>query len=321
MYRMVFTQIFRGVACLLLAGALGACAPWRNVAVEVLRPAPVVVKPEARVGVWDRNVSYRTTPLRFKDEEGARAELLEQFARGMEEVMQAVGRTDSVVYLLDSRADTLEQPALPEPLARDSVDALCRTLGADYVASVEMCWWELRGEEISYHWLVRLYAAGEEAPLDSARFVQEVGSMRELEYYGDLYDFLQLAAKERGMEYAGRMVPHWETCRRRIYNRGRILRLGDAYYRDGKEEEALGVWNAALRLSAKTAVRAALNIAWMYEKAGEYEAAAALLTKWQGGRQAMKSGDADYVAAYLELLAERMKERVLLDEQLPAAGE
>lgn len=308
---MVFAQIFRWVAFLSLTGGVGACAPYRNMSVEVLRPAQVSVDRAGRVGVLDRNMAYRTTPIRFKDEEGARMELAEQFAAGMQDVMQAAGREDSLACWRESRMDTLAAPELPMPLARDSVDAFCRNHGVDYVVALEMCWWEVRKEEMFYNGLVRLYTAGGEVPPDSVRFALEMGNVHDLEYYEDLYGFLKSAVREQGRVYAERIVPHWEICERRIYNRGRILRLGDAYYRDGKEEEALKVWEAALRLSGKTAVRAAMNVAWMYEKAGEYDEAAALLTKLRG----VKPKEAEYLAEYLEVLAGRMREKIVLDEQ------
>lgn len=315
---MVPAQIFCRVVVLLAGVFFTACSSYRVFPVDTLKPAPIPVVTEGKIGILERNISYQNTPVKFREEERARLELLKQFAIGVKTLFEEVDNRDSLLFMSDARQHSLHRPHLPEAYPADTVRSFCRQFGLDYLISLEVTFFEIQESNLSYNWFVRLYSPHTFAPLDSVLLMYEIGNIHDFEYYDDLYELLKIVARDKGAEYARRIVPYWETTERRIYNKGKILRLGDAYFREGQEEKAVKVWEGATRLGLRTAVKAVINIAWMYENRGEFDRAYSILMQMLKTVKEKKyqGKDAEYLKTYSVLLSERIEEEMLLEQQM-----
>lgn len=96
------------------------------------------------------------------------------------------------------------------------------------------------------------------------------------------------------------------------------MNLGYYYFENEKDEEAKRIWNAALNMKPKVAARAAVNLAWFYEKDGNFSSAKALL---EAALKTLQSNNVNdnlsvYIADYIERLEERIKDETKIMEQL-----
>lgn len=316
---MVPAQIFCRIVVLLAAVFSTACSSYRVFPVDTLKPARIPVGTEGKIGILERNISYQNTPVKFREEEKARLELLKQFAIGVKTLFEEVDKQDSLLFMSDARQHSLHRPRFPEAYPADTVRSFCRQFGLEYLLSLEVTFFEIQESNLSYNWFVRLYSPHTFAPLDSVLLKYEIGNIHDFEYYDDLYELLKIVARDKGSEYARRIVPYWETTERRIYNKGKILRLGDAYFRDGQEEKAVKVWEGATKLALRTAVKAVINIAWMYENRGEFDHAYSILMQMLKTVKEKKyqGRDVEYLKTYSVLLSERIEEEMLLEQQMP----
>lgn len=129
---------------------------------------------------------------------------------------------------------------------------------------------------------------------------------------------IRVGAWDMGANYARRILPSWVHTERRIYCQGKILRVGDALLLNGREEEAIRIWENAIKLENKTALRAGINLAWVYENAGEFGQAEALLQKALNlaRRLQIKRGDKTYIEYYLQIIRQRRERLTVLEQQM-----
>lgn len=134
----------------------------------------------------------------------------------------------------------------------------------------------------------------------------------------DLLDYLAGLFWDAGVSYAHRLVPTWNAVERRIYRQGRVLALGEAYWRNGQDAEAEEVWQRASRLSGKTAVQAYVNLAWLQESREDFARALVLLCEAERivQEEHVSGGVADYVDEYIRILEKRLRERDILSQQM-----
>ena len=113
-------------------------------------------------------------------------------------------------------------------------------------------------------------------------------------------------------------MPTWNAVERRIYRQGRVLALGEAYWRNGQDAEAVEVWQRASRLSGKTAVQAYVNLAWLQESREDFTRALELLREAERivQEENVSGGVADYVDEYIRILEKRLRERDILSQQM-----
>lgn len=119
------------------------------------------------------------------------------------------------------------------------------------------------------------------------------------------------------MEYAGRIVPHWKESERRIYRFGKVVRMGYIYYKAEKLDEAIDIWSVAGQ-SPSQAIKSGLNLAWVYENAGDMEQALQILqtTKQLAEKENIHNKTTVYLDEYLKIVEKRAEQVERLDEQI-----
>ena len=86
MYRMVFTQIFRGLIIGLVVAAFTSCTSYRLMEVEVLQPSQLQIEKGKKIALLDRNVRRKVSPVVFTDGV-TEVSLIRDFANGLNYVI------------------------------------------------------------------------------------------------------------------------------------------------------------------------------------------------------------------------------------------
>ncbi len=320
----VFTKILRW----LVSGGIGitlmACEAYRVFPVEVLQPADFQIEAGEKIALLERNIRRRENiPEWMNDYVSFRREyLFEDFCNGVKETLANSGYTDSIVCLKELSETYWKESENPSPYPPDSILNLCQKYKVDYILSVELqyCDYPDYSHEIAGYWFIRLYDKKTATPVDSTQIIDTI----EGEYFEgseESEEMMRHLFREAGNASARRLTPHWLPVQRRIYTHGRVLRLGDYYLKRNQIEDAFDVWQGALQLSPKTALRAAINIGWLYENAGDFKQAETILSEtlsWVKEKK-IKGPEVRYLEKYLEIIREREDKVELLNLQLPPA--
>ena len=293
-----------------------SCTTYRVMQVEVLEPAAVPLAKGSRVAFFDRNIQKEGNAVQFADP-GVGNELQVSFGDGMNHCFVEMGY-DTVMLLGNHRQMRVADIGAVEALPEDTVRAFCRRYDADFVASLEMMAYGYEEDDILCQWFLRLYGAEGGMAVDSVVFEER---LPEESFTIDSYDLLDYLAGlfwDAGVSYARRLVPTWNAVERRIYRQGRVLALGEAYWRNGQDAEAEEVWQRASRLSGKTAVQAYVNLAWLQESREDFARALELLREAERivQEENVSGGVADYVDEYIRILEKRLRERDILSQQM-----
>ena len=120
------------------------------------------------------------------------------------------------------------------------------------------------------------------------------------------------------MEYAGRITPHWKESERRLYRSGKVVRTGYIFYKAERLDEAIEIWSVARQASTMQAIKAGLNLAWVYENAGDIEQALQILkeTKQIAENENLDNKTTVYLNDYLKIIEKRTEQIKKLDEQI-----
>ena len=315
------TQIFRKLIYSWVFFWLASCTAYRVMPVEVLEPAQYPLQQSKQIGILDQHICQVLSSDVFLNHSSEinRDNLFDEFAKGIKYIYSGVHPDDSVIVLRNRRVFWQADSICPHALAPDSICEVCHKLGIDYLISLEAVYYHIteRAEDFSTRWLVRLYSA--EAPhiVDSLLLIDSIGQG----YYAEEQEMvgrIRVGAWDMGANYARRILPSWVHTERRIYCQGKILRVGDALLLNGREEEAIRIWENAIKLENKTALRAGINLAWVYENAGEFGQAEALLQKALNlaRRLQIKRGDKTYIEYYLQIIRQRRERLTVLEQQM-----
>ncbi len=293
-----------------------SCTTYRVMQVEVLEPAAVPLAKGSRVAFFDRNIQKEGNAVQFADP-GVGNELQVAFGDGMNHCFVEMGY-DTVMLLGNYRQMRVADIGAVEALPEDTVRAFCRRYDADFVASLEMMAYDYEEDDILCQWFLRLYGAEGGMAVDLVVLEER---LPEESFTIDSYDLLDYLAGlfwDAGVSYARRLVPTWNAVERRIYRQGRVLALGEAYWRNGQDAEAEEVWQRASRLSGKTAVQAYVNLAWLQESREDFACALELLREAEriAQEENVSGGVADYVDEYIRILEKRLRERDILSQQM-----
>lgn len=293
-----------------------SCTTYRVMQVEVLEPAAVPLAKGSRVALFDRNIQKEGNAVQFADP-GVGNELQVAFGDGMNHCFVEMGY-DTVMLLGNYRQMRVADIGAVEALPEDTVRAFCRRYDADFVASLEMMAYDYEEDDILCQWFLRLYGAEGGMAVDLVVLEER---LPEESFTIDSYDLLDYLAGlfwDAGVSYARRLVPTWNAVERRIYRQGRVLALGEAYWRNGQDAEAEEVWQRASRLSGKTAVQAYVNLAWLQESREDFACALELLREAEriAQEENVSGGVADYVDEYIRILEKRLRERDILSQQM-----
>lgn len=299
---------------------LGACANYRSFEVQVMAPATVTLDGAKRCGFMDRNIRVaQDTSFVLYRYEGIRPdELSDLFHQGLSQVWTEEGIHDSIIPLMGEVPVYLPEYGVPAPCSPEAIREICQTFGLDYVVSLEAFYYTVnnRSGSVANDYCLRLYAANTATSVDSVVFRNNLSDFFNEEE--DFVESIRANAWKNGMLYGYRLVPHWETAVRRVYNRQKVLRVGDAFYREGKEEQALHFWDAATKSKKlRIAVDACLNLAWLSESKGDFAAAIEWLRKGEEATagKALFGEEMEYLKDYRETLRKRIADNELIRKQ------
>lgn len=320
---MVFTEILRRLVCRLWIVAvilLASCAEYRTLRVEVLKPARITIEPGKTVGYWDRNIRPQTdTSFVLNRYPGLSAdELAYTFYSGLQSVFREAREGDSLQPMSGRERVYLADRQLPEPVRAADLKKLKEAFGMDYIIALEKIGYypDPDRRKISCNLFLRLYSCDRGTVMDSVGYANDLTEGIVNEY--ELGDYIHDQLWNCGIECAYRMKPHWVSMERRIYNGEKVLKMGDVFLLREDQEQARKLWNAATSMSPKQAVRAYINLAWLYESRGNFEEAGRMLRRGLELAESknMENTDVGYLKEYLKIITQRIKDAGLLDRQL-----
>lgn len=314
MHRMVFTKIF----CKLTLVALGCsflsgCVAYRKVKIEMLEPAEIVLRENSQLAYLNRNVFYKPDTL-ATPRNIPRQQVSKVFGDGLNAGFFYAEPADTAVIMEEQRS-TYYRGKFPPPLYTDIITKMHKKLGVDYIISLECNYLSNKDNKNYYNWFVRLYDTHMGIPVDTLVMTTKVSNAKDIYVLQD--DILQ-KSWDKGLEYAGRVTPHWIESERRIYRTGKVVRTGYLYYKAGKMDDAVDIWSVAEHASPSQAIKAGLNLAWVYEDAGDMVQALQILqeTKKLAEEESVENKTTVYLDEYLKIMEKRAEQIEQLDEQI-----
>lgn len=309
------TRFLCRLICLSVLFLFMSCAPYRILPIEILQPAKIQLDYSKRIALLDRNIHRENSPVVFTEPDTA-VSVAKEFVKGINYVFTNMN-LDTVFHLKAGDSVAVAEGVFPFAFPADTIQLLCQKYQIDYIISTEIQYYEYQKNTITSKWLIRLYENGQESPLDSVTISKHI---TEIEYINekDLHSFLKAIFWDGGMEYAQRIVPSWLQTERRVYRQGKVLGMGDLFLQEDKTEEAIGIWESALQLSPRTAIKARINLAWIYENAGDFEQALAFLQEAEklANEKRFKNTVTVYLKEYIRLIKQRIDYRDQLDKQM-----
>lgn len=292
-----------------------SCATYRVLEVEVLQPAQIQIEQGKRIALLDRGIRKENSPIIFSDPLGD-MELVSEFASGINSITTAM-EYDTILMLMGKERFFLKDNLYPFLLSADSVKSWCNKFKVDYLISIDMIYYEKSRYYLNNKWKISLYKNNAVTVLDSITLVSLLPN-QEYEDSDFLLQDLHVAYWEQGAKYARRIIPYWEQTERRVYHRGKVLSLGAVLLNNGKIDEAVEVWDGARKLSDKTAIQASINLAWVYENAGEFDYALNLLqeAKNTAEQKGIQNETTIYLEKYIQTIQKRIQQQEILNKQI-----
>lgn len=317
MYRMVSTQIFcRVITVIICLMTAASCRTYRTLSIDVLEPAQVLLKNKGKIAYYDRNIRYKSDNAYFLRtyDIPMRTQASGSFFEGLAAGLKANDRQDTVL-LMEERKITFPEIFPPAEASQAELRRLFQTLNLQYIITLEYqhITKQETGSGFQTEWLLRLYSKDNITAIDTFIHKEPVKYTVPSDN-----EYLEEDSWNIGYHYAERLVPHWKNSVRRVYNKGKVLRLGDSFLKGNNTDQAFNVWEAALGKSPQLTIKAAINIAWLYENAGDFELAWQILSNalQQAKEQNIVNEDVDYLNKYLKIIEERIKAKEQLDMQL-----
>lgn len=315
MYRMVFTQNFCRVIIFTVAVVISSCSSYRVFEIETLQPAKITLEKSKRIGLLDRKIRVKDSPVVFTDTV-TEASLWQQFANGINYILSEAGQ-DTVIPIVTKKKILINNVGYPESLSDKEVKQYCDDWQTDYLVSVELEYYSFQHYILICNRLIRIYQSGNPAPLESFMLSDTLPAVD----YDDsdvLFSELNVTSWDQGAECGQQIVPFWKKSERRVYAREKTLRVGDVFWQNNEKEQAFKIWQGATKRNDKLALKASINLAWYYEDAGDFDSAIRCLTTAE--ELVKKSGIHNGVTAYLDkykrLIKQRISEKEKLDRQL-----
>lgn len=313
---MVFTQIFRGLIIGLVVAAFTSCTSYRLMEVEVLQPSQLQIEKGKKIALLDRNVRRKVSPVVFTDGV-TEVSLIRDFANGLNYVMTDIGY-DTVVCLTEQTRTEVDSRTVPPALPKDSVESWCKKFHVDYIISLEMIQYDIWAGDINCKWTVRMYQCGIEKPIDGFILQNRLPGIVYSDWEKNLLPEMRAAFWDEGSAYAHRIIPSWVPTERRLYNLGKVLRMGDVLWQSGKQDEAIKIWKVLLKQSNKRGLKAGINLAWAYESNGDFDRALECLNRSEAIAKEKKITNlsSHYLKWYLQVIKERIKQRDILNQMM-----
>lgn len=303
---------------------LASCSSYKVLDIDVLHPGKLNIgNKNARILFIDRKLVHELDSLSayqlFTSLRLRRNEVVNYFYNGVRDGLRNGIQPILLIKGLGLNTEYIPNEHIPAPISREGIAALEKISGQTHVLSVEYCKFGLDDANrliLDSNLFVRLYDP-EGVVVDSAT-THKLDDVDETLFEGNSYDIICNFFYNNGIKYAERLTPTWKPEQRRIYTNNRLLNLGYYHFENENDEEARRIWNAALNLKPKVAARAAVNLAWFYEKDGNFSSAKALLEAALKTLQANNISDnlSVYIADYIKRLEKRIKDETKIMEQL-----
>ena len=303
------------LACLIVA----ACGGYQVLRVDVLKPATLALPGHRHALLFlDRGVVHEGDTLFAAELETilgvTRDDLVNHFYLGLRDGLQWSATTVNIERATSARvlvADT----CLPPPMTREEIETVTRGREETLLLTVDHCKLRRFGRDsvdLGGNMLLRLHDVSTGAVLDSLSSdrLEATTELTADDYSGSIREFFY----QKGWSHAGQLFPAWVPEERRIYMGHKLLKFGYYFLERDDVERAAGAWEVALwRGNGALAMRAAVNLAWLLERNGEFEAAEHLLeeTLERAGRRSPPA-----LAAYVRVRVEALEQRQADDEKL-----
>lgn len=318
-----------------LLGLNGCAGTYNVVEFEVLEPATINFPDEV-----DQLLILNRAPVTFQvlspenREDLDRKELLildtlvsNNLMRGLLQVLKnsPVKRYHTLLFLSERRKDTLFQHDMI--LTKHEVSSICESTGADAVVSLEKYTLDL-GEHYDYfsiddgvadvrnHYYVisnrinwAVYLPDHPKPYDEYTTIDTLYFSRISEgvFLGapSSADMIRELFYESGMKYGRYLVPVWAPAYRTLYKgKDKNLRLASRYTRNGKWDQAFGLWEQLAGSEDSTLVAKAMhNMAVYYELEDNLDSASLMIDR------ALTYDSLEMIGSYREEMDVRLMNR------------
>ena len=302
-----------------------ACRSYQELQVDTLKPAEFNLKDQARLVLVDRKIVHQRDHLSSKTLRDAlgvtRDDLVNFFYIGLEDGLAWGEKKMTLERLYGMNKVVVDDEYVAPPLIMASILNSTHLTMPDYVLSVEYCRFYLPENgrvELSNNLVLCLYDPMSGEMLDSLVSNRLYAQTRRnpLDPHASVREYMY----QKGWSYAERLVPVWVPSTRRIYENHRLLKTGHYFFIKDDLTRAKTFWEAALKLKPDTSVKAAVNLAWLHEREGDFDLALQLLLQAQKRLQeegTKKNTDTTYLEDYIKILQQRIEDSDKLSEQIP----
>lgn len=302
-----------GMFCLFLT----SCATYRTISIDVMQAAEIELgQGKKNIAFLDRNIHREsdTSQLLFHLEGITRADLGYLLFCGLNELDQ-IDKFDSIPSLDTPPKSFIKSHRLPVALTSGELVNLYYKTGLDYLISLEGIYYNLGEKKISGDCFIRLYSLTDGQCIDSILYREDLTEAIE---YDSFVEVIQKNTYQKGIIYLQRIAPHWIYTERRIYNSTKALGMGDFFYQKGETEEALKIWESIMQQGGKRGIKASLNIAWIYENAGDFQHAAEILKNGMeiADKSKINGNIVWYLKHYLNMVEKRITDSNILPGQI-----
>ena len=313
----------KGYYWVLLCAALSACKSYQELQVDALKPADMSLKNNAKIVFVDRGIVHQRdrnqAVILKKTLNMERNDLVDYFYDGLRDGLNW-GEKRIVLEKTYGVKDTVVENGYEVPrLTMEEIIDLTKRGVPEYLLAVEYCRFYSRSDStISFrdNMLLRLYDIRNGEVLDS--LTSEQLDVRTQLNPHNLFASIREYMYQKGWSYAEHIVPVWIPSRRRIYVNNHVLKSGYYFLKADDVEQAGMVWSAALKQKPETALKAAINLAWLYEREGDFEGAIQLLESTLKRFQDKQFSRelAFYLRDLVKKLQQRIEDTAKLEEQL-----
>lgn len=310
-------------ACLLL-GCLASCGSYKVLDIDVLKPGGINLgSGDAQIMFIDRKIIHISDSLSAQQLYSSlrlrRDNLVTCFYDGLRDGLRNGIRPVLLVRGLGLKPTYVPDGYEPAPISPEGIKALEKSSRMTHVLAVEYCKFNLDQSArllLDNNILVRLYNADGQV-IDSMNS-QKMGVIHNSYDGEDDYATICNFFYDKGWSYAERLTPMWMPEKRRIYTDNRLLGVGYHFFENENVDEARRIWEAALALKPTVAAKSAVNLAWLYEKDGNFSAAKALL---EAAEKTLQKANVDnkvsvYIKEYIAALDKRIKDETKIMEQI-----
>lgn len=305
---------------LLPALLCASCTSYRTFQVEILEPATLTLEKGKVLGFWDRNIRSQTDTIFLLNRYPGLStdELSYVFYTALQSVLSEADGTDSLLSVTGKDKIYLPAGKFPAAVSAASLKQIGDHFGVDYMVTLEKIGYVIKAPEqsLNCNLFLRLYDCIQGEAIDSVLYENDLTAGIMEDYL--LTEYINARIWDSGLAYAHQLKPHWVPAQRRIYNGGKVLKMGDIFFTRNDREQAKNLWEATARLPGKQAIRGYLNLAWLYENEGDFSMAEQMLQKGLNfaNEKGLDNADVTYLKEYLKMIVKRMQDQSLLDRQL-----